>query len=151
MNRRDLMLLTLSAVILVAALFRVFSPPGTPTRQISVEGVEIKSQPIRSGEALVQESSWAAPDDVFIVGWAPHLGAPEARPELSLIAGGTSIFRAERGSIEGLKTVFMPAGTGYLVRKGEIVKLRLEMRNSGPDGESRGARALLYFHPVAWR
>jgi hypothetical protein len=25
------------------------------------------------------------------------------------------------------------------------------MLNSGPDGETRGARALIYFHPVVWR
>jgi hypothetical protein len=67
------------------------------------------------------------------------------------MAGATTVFMAERGSTEGLKSAFMPAGTGYLVRKGEIVKLRLQINNSGPDGESRGAKALVYFHPLSWR
>ena len=151
MNRRDVVILALSSALLGVAAFRLLAPPGPATRRISVEAVEIKSAPIKSGEALVQEASWVPPDDVFIVGWAPDLGAPGARPELYLMAGDTTIFVAERGSLEGLKSVFMPSGTGYLVRKGETVKLRLQINNSGPDGESRGARALIYFHPVAWR
>lgn len=149
MNRRDLALLGLCSAFLGVAVFRLISPAEPATRQISVEAVEIRSAAIRSGESLVQESSWTPPDDVFIVGWAPDLGAPEARPELCLMAGTTAIFMAERGSIEGLRSVFLPSGAGFLVRKGEAVKLRLQINNSGPDGESRGARALIYFHPVA--
>ncbi len=151
MNRRDLAFLALCCALLGVAVFRILSPAEGATRRISVEAVEIRSAPIKSGESLVQESSWTPPDDVFIVGWAPDLGAPGARPGLYLMAGSTAIFMAERGSVEGLKSVFLPSGTGYLVRKGETVKLRLQINNSGPDGESRGARALIYFHPVAWR
>ena len=113
--------------------------------------MEIKSAPIKSGASLVQESSWSPPDDVFIVGWAPDLGAPSALPELCLRAGETTIFLAPRASLEGLKPAFLPAGTGFLIRKGETVKLRLQLNNSGPDGETKGALALIYFHPVAWR
>jgi len=151
MNRRDIAILALCCALLGVAVFRLLSPAEGATRRVSVEAVEIKSAPIKSGESLVQESSWTPPDDVFIVGWAPDLGAPGARPELYLISGGTNIFMAERGSVEGLKSVFLPSGTGFLVRKGEPVKLRLQINNSGPDGESRGARALIYFHPVVWR
>lgn len=151
MNRRDLALLAVCCALLGLAMIRILAPAEGATRRISVEAVEIRSAPIKSGESLVQESTWTPPDDVFIVGWAPDLGAPGARPELYLMAGSTSIFMAERGSIEGLKSVFLPSGTGYLVQKGETVKLRLQINNSGPDGESRGARALIYFHPVAWR
>ncbi len=116
-----------------------------------MEALEIENAPIRSGQSLVQEASWSPPDDVFIVGWAPDLGAPRALPELYLRAGETTIFRAPRASLEGLKPDFLPSGTGFLIRKGETVKLRLQINNSGPDGETRGARALIYFHPVAWR
>lgn len=151
MNRRDLAILAVSSALLGMALFRVLAPPVPPTRQLSVEAVEIKSKPIRSGESLVQESSWTPPDDVYVVGWAPDLGAPSALPELYLRVGETTIFLAPRASLEGLKPAFLPSGSGFLVRKGEIVKLRLQINNSGPDGESRGARALIYFHPVAWR
>ncbi len=151
MNRRDLAILAVSSALLGMALFRILAPPVPPTRQLSVEAVEIKSKPIRSGESLVQESSWTPPDDVYIVGWAPDLGAPSALPELYLRVGETTVFLAPRASLEGLKPAFLPAGSGFLVRKGEIVRLRLQINNSGPDGESLGARALIYFHPVAWR
>jgi hypothetical protein len=143
-------ILALCSALLGAGVFRLIDPPGA-TRMISVEAVEIKSAAIKSGQSLVQETSWSPPDDVFIVGWAPDIGAPEARPELYLVGEGTTIFTAERGSIEGLRPVFLPAGTGYLLRKGATVKLRFQIINTGPDGESRGARALVYFHPVAWR
>jgi hypothetical protein len=151
LNRRDITILALCSALLGVAGLRLLTPPGAATRRISVEAVEIKSAPIKSGASLVQESSWSPPDDVFIVGWAPDLGAPGARPELYLTSSGTTLFMAERGSLEGLKSVFFPSGTGYLVRKGQSVKLRLQINNSGPDGESRGAKALVYFHPVAWR
>ena len=151
MNRRDITILALCSALLGVAGFRLLAPPGAATRRISVEAVEIKSAPIKSGASLVQESSWSPPDDVFIVGWAPDLGAPSALPELYLRTGETTIFLAPRASLEGLKPAFLPAGTGFLIRKGETVKLRLQLNNSGPDGETKGARALIYFHPVAWR
>ena len=151
MQRRDLAILALSSALLGIAGFRLLSPGGALTRQISVEAVEVKSKPIKSGEALVQESSWTPPDDVFIIGWAPDLGAPSALPELYLVSQGTTVFLAPRASLEGLKAAFLPAGTGFLVRRGETVTLRLQMTNSGANGETKGARALIYFHPVAWR
>jgi hypothetical protein len=151
MTRRDITILALSSALLGIALFRILAPATPPTRQISVEAVEIKSQPIKSGQAVVQESSWTPPDDVFVVGWAPDLGAPSAAPELYLVSNGTTMFLAPRASPEGLKPSFLPAGTGFVVKKGDVVTLRLQMLNSGPDGETRGARALIYFHPVVWR
>lgn len=151
MNRRDFALLVASCAFLGLVLFRLMAAPAPPTRRLSVEALEIKSQAVRSGESLTHEASWLPPDDVFIVGWAPELGAPAARPELYLLSRETRIFAAPRGTLEGLPTLFMPAGTGYLIRKGEPVTLRLRLDNLGPDGETRGARALIYFHPVAWR
>lgn len=116
-----------------------------------MEAVEIPSQPIKRGESSISEASWTPPDDVFIVGWAPDLGAPAALPSLYLMSGATAILRVERGSVEGLRTTFLPSGTGYLARKGERIQLRLQLQNTGPDGETGGARVLIYFHPVAWR
>lgn len=151
MNRQDIAIVGFGCALLGIALFRALVPVGTPTRRISVEAVEIKAQPIKSGESLIQEASWTPPDDVFIVGWAPHLGSPGAHPNVYLMAGSTSIFAAERGALQGMPATFMPSGTGYRVTKGETVKLRLQITNSGPDGDTGGARALIYFHPVAWR
>ena len=151
MNRRDIAILALCCALLGVAVFRLLSPAEGATRRISIEMVEIKSAPIKSGESLIQESSWTPPDDVFIVGWAPELGASSALPDLYLRVGETTVFLAPRGSVTGPNPAFLPSGTGFFIRKGETVKLRLKIDNSGPDGESRGARALIYFHPVVWR
>ena len=151
MNRRDLAILAMCCALLGVALFRLLTPREGATRRISVEAVEIKSVPIKNGESLVQEASWTSPDDVFIVGWAPRAGASAARPHLRFTTGETTIFQTQQASMESPPTLFLPAGTGFLIPKGETVKLRLQIVSSGKDGESRGARALIYFHPLAWR
>lgn len=144
-------MLAICAALLGLALFRILSPREGATRRISVEAVEVRNSPIKSGESLTQEASWTPPDDVFIVGWAPSLGASGARAKVYLVSGQTTIFAMEQGIGEPLPTIFLPSGTGYLVRKSEPVRLRLQINNSGPEGETGGARALIYFHPVAWR
>lgn len=152
MTRRDLLILAASCALLGLALFRLLSPSGLPTRRISVEAIGIKSQPIRSGESATQEASWTPPDDVFVVGWAPDVGAPEALPELHLLSGSTSIFSIRPGpGGQSSPPAFFPAGIGFLVARGEALRLQLRVINTGPEGETGGARALIYFHPVAWR
>ncbi len=151
MNRRDIAILLLSSALLGVAAFRLLATPGPETRRISVEAVEIKTAPIKSGGSSEQQTSWTPPDDVFIVGWAPDVGAPSSLPELHLLSGNTTIFSAHPAPFENLKPTFLPSGTGFLIRKGEPLRLQLRMKNSGPDGETHGARALIYFHPVVWR
>jgi hypothetical protein len=148
MNRRDLTILALSAALFAFGVFRLISAGGQATRQISVEAVIISSAPIKGGESLEQVASWVAPDDVYLVGWAPTVGAPTASPEIHLLSGSITIFSDRSSTLEGLRPVFFPAGTGFLVRKGDSLRLQLRMVNSGPDGETKGARALIYFHPV---
>ena len=150
MNRRDLALFILSTLVFIMVGVRLLLPT-SETRRISVEAIKIESAPIKSGQTLDQQTSWEPPDDVFIVGWAPSLGSPGASPELHLVSGNTTIFSSPPASLENLKPTFLPSGTGFLVRKGEPLRLQLLMKNSGPDGETKGARALVYFHPVAWR
>jgi hypothetical protein len=151
MNRQDVTIVGLGCALLALALFRTLVPQTSPPRRISVEAVDIKAQPIKNGESVIHEASWTPKDDVFIVGWAPTLGSPGAQPGLYLMAGPTAIFAAERGALEGLRATFLPSGTGYRVSKGEVVKLRLQITNTGQDGDTGGASALIYFHPAAWR
>ncbi len=151
MNRRDVAILGLGLLLLGAGLTRVVLLDASGTRQISVEAVTIPSAPVKSGQTLEQEAFWAPPDDVFIVGWSPDLGAPAALPELHLVSGTTTIFSSRPTSIQDLTPTFLPSGTGFRVNHGERVRLQLRIKNSGPDGESQGARALIYFHPVTWR
>lgn len=151
MSRRDVLLLLASVLVLGVGVSRLVLAPGPATRQVSVEAAIIGSAPIASGASLVQDGSWLPPDDAFIVGWAPSVGAPDALPELHLKSGVTTIFSVIPSSVDAFRPTFLPAGSGFLVRKGESVSLQLKVRNSGADGETRGARALIYFHPVAWR
>jgi hypothetical protein len=148
MNRRDLTILVLSAAFFAFGVFRLLSAGGQTTRKISVDAVIIASAPIKRDESLEQVASWIAPDDVYVVGWAPTVGAPTASPEIHLLSGSTTIFSDRSSTLEGLRPVFFPSGSGFLVRKGESLSLQLRMKNSGPDGETQGARALIYFHPA---
>jgi hypothetical protein len=45
--------------------------------------------------------------------------------------------------------MFLPAGSGFLVRKGQTLTMRYRLVNNGPATETRGASALVYFVPVA--
>lgn len=151
MNRRDVLLLFASIALLGIGVSRLVLAPGAATRQVSVEAAIIGSAPLGSGASLVQEASWVPPDDVFIVGWSPSVGAPDALPELHLKSGTTTIFSVVPSSVDAFRPAFLPAGTGFRARKGEPVTLQLVIRNLGVAGETKGARALIYFHPVSWR
>lgn len=151
MNRRDVLLLVASTAVLGFGVARIVSAPGPATRQVSIEAAIIGSAPIARNASLVQEASWTPPDDAFIIGWSPSVGAPDALPELHLKSGRTTIFSVIPSSVDAFRPTFLPAGSGFLVRKGEPVTLQLAVHNSGADGETRGARALIYFYPVAWR
>lgn len=147
MTRRDTLILAaygaLVGLVVIGLLLRA-----RHTRPILIEAIEIKSQPIKSGETLIQEALWTPPGDVFVVGWAPDLGAPAARPEIHLLSGTTSIFSAQPGPAgQPSRPVFLPARTGFLASRGEPLRLQLRVINTGPEGETGGARALVYFHP----
>jgi hypothetical protein len=148
MNRRDLTILAVSVAIFAFGVFRLLSAGRQAPRRISVEAVIIASAPIKGGESLEQVASWVAPDDVYLVGWAPTVGAPTASPEIHLLSGSVTIFSDRSSTLEGLRPVFFPSGSGFLLHKGESLRVQLKMVNSGPDGETKGARALIYFHPV---
>lgn len=151
MSRRDLALFGLASLVGALVLFRTFFPPTPPTRQLSVEAITIPSRPIAAKEARADEATWQAPDDIYVVGWAPFVGSPGAQPELFLGVATMTFFQLVDPAQTPSMPVFVPQGAGFLVRRGESVKLRLQITNTGEAGETRGARALLYFHPVAWR
>jgi hypothetical protein len=101
---------------------------------------------VDQGQTVTREVHWEPPDDVYLIGWHPRAGAPEAEPELLLRVGDVRIFETRGPATSGAS---FPAGSGYLVRKGQRLTLRFTLANSGPAAESRGARALIYFVPVA--
>jgi hypothetical protein len=151
MNRRDVVVVGLLTVALALLGARVLAPPSPESRHLSVEAIEIPDAPIASGQTRRDHANWSPPDDVFVVGWLPGIGAPESRPSLHLLKGETAVFEIVRATEASASPVFFPSGTGFLVRRGETLTLRLQVSNSGAAGTTKGARVLVYFHPVVWR
>jgi hypothetical protein len=136
-------------LLLATALVRLAVPDRSRMRRLSVEGIDIASAPIRGGQTVVSERQWNPPEDVYVVGWNYHVGAPAADPELLLLDGTTALFMGVKGQNTPLNPSFYQGGTGYLLLKGRPLTLRLKVSNTGPDGHTLGARALVYFLPVA--
>jgi hypothetical protein len=132
--------------LIAIGVCRVAGPGRSPMRPVSIEAIEIPTETLGQGQTVTREVSWDPPDDVYLIGWHPTAGAPEAEPEMMLRVGEVRIFDTRGPRPTG---AFFPAGAGYLVRKGQRVTLRLTLDNSGPEGPSHGARVLLYFVPVA--
>jgi hypothetical protein len=147
MRRSDVFFWLAAAGLLGLALYRVATPERPKLHPVSVEGLEIPSQPIATGQTVVAEKRWSPPQDVYVIGWSYHIGAPEARPELFLLGEDTTLFVARGGEIQA-NPAFFEGGTGFHVRASRAVTLRLRMHNSGSAGETHGAQALLYFVPV---
>jgi hypothetical protein len=133
-------------VLIAVGLCRVLGPDRARMRAVSIEALDVPSETVGQGGTVTREVQWDPPDDVYVIGWHPSAGAPEAEPELMIRVGDVRVFETRGPHPVG---AFFPAGSGYLVRKGQRVTLRLTLANSGPEAESRGARALLYFVPVA--
>jgi len=146
MKGKDLLFGAGLVLLLAVGLCRLYGTERPRFRAVSVNALEIPSETVGQGQTVTREASWDPPDDVYVIGWAPRAGAPEAEPELMLRAGDVRLFEG-RGVLAG--PVFFPSGSGYRLRKGERLTLRLALTNSGPPAESRGARALIYFVPVA--
>jgi hypothetical protein len=148
LERRELFLAGLILLLFATALVRILAPDAPALRSLSVEGLAIQSQPIAQGQTVVSEASWVATDDVHVVGWTYRIPGWEAGPELTLAAGATTLFVGTRGADPQQTPVFYPAGTGFFVRRGDSLTLRLRVTNTGPPGQTHGASALVYFVPA---
>jgi hypothetical protein len=148
LDRRELFLGGCVLLLFVTAMVRILTPQPPTWRSLSVEGLSISSQPIAQGQTVVAEQSMAAPDDVYVVGWSYRIQGWEAMPELRLNAGKTTLFVGTRGGNLEMSPAFFPAGSGFLVRRGDPITLQLRVTNTGPAGQTRGADALVYFVPV---
>ena len=143
---KDVLLAAGLLLLIAVGLIRVAGSDRARMRPVSVEAIEVPSEMVAQGQTVTREASWDPPDDVYLIGWLPTVGAPEAQPELLLRLGQIRLLDA-RG-FQALPT-FFPAGSGYVVRKGQRLTLTFSLTNSGPAAESRGAWVLLYFVPVA--
>jgi hypothetical protein len=134
-------------LLLSVGVVRLAVPDRSRIRPLSLQGFDISSERIDHGQVLERERVWQPPDDVYVVGWNPWVGAAASGGELTLFAGGVRLFFFVQGDSAANHTVY-PAGTGYLLRKGDKLTLRYRLANMGPAGETKGAGALVYFVPV---
>jgi hypothetical protein len=144
---KDLVFAAAVLLLLAVAVVRLAVPDRARMRRLSVEGLDIVSEPIGQGQTVTREKTWKAPDDIYVVGWNYSIGAPGAWPEITLVAGDVRLF-VVRGSEQPPNPSFFQSGTAFLVRKGEPVTLRFRLTNAGAPGETHGASALVYFVPV---
>jgi len=134
-------------LLLAVGVVRLAVPDRSRIRPLSLQGIDVSSERIEHGQILERERVWQPPDDVYIVGWNPWVGAAASGGELTLFASGVRLFYFVQGDSAANHTVY-PGGTGYLLRKGERLTLRYRLVNMGPAGETKGAGALVYFVPV---
>jgi hypothetical protein len=131
-----------------AGLTRVATRDRPGMRPLSIEGIQIASEPIGTGQTIAREKEWRPPADVYVVGWSYSAGSPGGSPQMLLRHGGTVLFYGSYGGANSPNPAFYPEGHGYRVPAGEAVTLRLKMANTGPPGQTSGAEALVYFVPV---
>jgi hypothetical protein len=134
-------------LLLAVGVVRLAVPDRSRIRPLSLQGFDIPSERIDHGLTLEREKVWQPPDDIYIVGWNPWVGASSSGGELTLLAGGVRLFLFTQGQGGANQTVY-PGGTGYLLRKGQPLTLRYRLLNMGPAGDTKGAGALVYFVPV---
>jgi hypothetical protein len=134
-------------LLLAVGVVRLAVPDRSRLRPLSLQGFDIPTERIDHGQIVERERVWEPPDDVYVVGWNPWVGAASSGGELTLIAGNVRLFYFVQRESTANHTVY-PAGTGYLLRKGERLSLRYRLANLGPAGETKGAGALVYFVPV---
>jgi hypothetical protein len=134
-------------LLLAVGVVRLAVPDRSRIRSLSLQGFDIPSERIDHTQTLEREKVWLSPDDIYIVGWNPWVGALSSGGELTLFAAGVRLFFFAQGEGAANQTVY-PGGTGYLLRKGQPLTLRYRLVNMGPAGETKGAGALVYFVPV---
>ena len=145
-TRRDLALWGAGVLLLAVALVRLAVPDRARMRPVSIEAIDIPTEPIASGQTIERQATWNPPDDVYLLGWNYDVET-RAAPTLRLLHGNTRLFMVA-GAGGSTDHSFFPAGAGYRVRKGETLTLTFRVTNGGPPGETHGAGALLYFVPV---
>jgi hypothetical protein len=148
-SRRDAALAAASLLLLATAVVRMATPSRPPLRPVSVEGLDIKDEPLASGVTLTREARWMPPTDVYLMGWQYWNGGTAGGGELTVFRepGSLRLFTASRDD-NSANPFFFQNGAAFLVRKGEEMVLRYRISNTGPAGRTNGAHVLFFFVPV---
>lgn len=141
---------------LALSIVRLAVQDRTPLRGLGVRGFWFEQAPVGRGQTVTRELRWVPEHDLYIVGWNPVLQAPPGagyQAELTLYEAATRIFvMVERRSPPADPALWspaeLPAGTGYHVRRGRALTLRLRIANDGAqDFWTAAAGAQIRFVP----
>jgi hypothetical protein len=159
LSRRDVLLGALVLLLLAVALVRLAVPDRSRIRPLSIEAFQVTSDRLDPGQTITRETPWVAPDDIYVLGWNPWIGAPsgvsfDADLMLYQAESKTTIFVFGQriqppGTVDAWRSFGLPPGTGYRARKGLSLTFRYQIKNTGTGSfETNGATALVYFVPV---
>lgn len=139
---REVAIGALVMLLLGASVARIAMPNHERMRRVGVEGLEIKSEEVKSGTVFDKSVDWIPPTDVLVVGWIYQLGSTAGT--LYLQQGQTVIMSASpKHPTENPAEV---PGGGFLIQKnGTPLSLRFVIPNEGPDGRSGETWARIYF------
>ena len=155
MSRRDLLLAGGALVLLAIGILRLATPDRPRIRAVAIEGVSTKPRPVGPGETVTEEGIWQPPDDVYVLGWDPIVGAGVGQYDVDIMlyesATQTTLFHATQSvsagsALHSWPATTLPLGTGYLARKGSPLKFRIMIGNTGTTTvQPRAASALIYY------
>src|SRR5438552_12493454 len=87
-------------ILLAVAIVRtIIVPDRSRLRPVSVEGLDILSEPIAQGQRIVRERTWNPPANVYLLGWNYRLGSSALGTDLILMGGGVRIFHVRPGDL----------------------------------------------------
>ena len=150
MKRHELAILLGVAFLLAIGVVRLAVPDRSRLRALSVEAIQIPSEPIAHGQSIERSIDWTPPADVYIVGWGPrvHARGSSATLMLYLKSRKTMLFDYQEDG-RSSRNEYTAPGTGFFVAKGEAVTIRYRMNNGGLDSQTLGGVGLIYFVPAA--
>ncbi len=151
MKRSDLVIAAGVVLLLAIAIVRLAVPDRSRLRALSVEAIQIPSEPIARGQSIERTLDWVPPADVYIVGWGPRPAAKNSGALLTLFTPGPPAMLLFEYQEDGRAAAneYAAPGTGFRIAKGQTVRLRFRLNNAGPDTQTLGGVALVYFVPVA--
>ena len=137
-------------MLLAVAIVRVVAPDRSRLRRLSIEAVDFPTEPIKSGETIDREKTWTAPDDVYVMGWNARVHALNSHGSLLLYTLPEKVRLFEFRESDGTgRNEFFPPGSAFFLGRGQKIAVRFRLGNSGPDSESQGAVAYIYFVPAS--
>lgn len=151
MKRSELVIGAVGLLLVAVAVVRLAVPDRSRLRPLSVEAIQIPSEPIKNGQSIERSFEWIPPDDVYVVGWGPRANAKNSGAEMTLFTPGPPPMLLFDYAEDGRpnRNEYAAPGTGFLVKKGGVLKVRYRINNGGPDSMTLGGVALIYFVPVA--